>query len=106
MSRRNNLSTPMDGQIKLKCPYKHELGAILVVPRNSIGRQTFHRLGSVMSAPQITELPDGELQLPPPEPLDVRGTAEPGLPVSAECGWCGMPSCGVYLCYLHHFAPS
>ncbi|MDT5050516.1 MAG: hypothetical protein QOJ56_2992 [Mycobacterium sp.] len=36
MSRRNNLSEPFYGQIKLKCPYKHELGAILVQPRRPV----------------------------------------------------------------------
>jgi hypothetical protein len=90
MSRRNNLSEPIDGQIKLKCPYKHELAAILVRPRHSVGRQTFHRLGAVMSAPKITKLPNDELELPPPEPVDVVGIVEPGLPVVAECQRCSQ----------------
>lgn len=87
---RHSLSEPMDGQIKLECPYKHELGAILVRPRHSVGRQTLHRLGAVMRAPKITKLPNDELVLPPPLDVDVIGTVEPGVPVEAECSRCGQ----------------
>jgi hypothetical protein len=87
---RHSLSDPIEGQIKLKCPYKHELGGILVRPRHSVGRQTLHRLGAMMSAPKITELANDQLQLPPPQPVDVVGIVEPGLPVVADCQRCGQ----------------
>jgi hypothetical protein len=39
---RHSLSEPYEGQIKLKCPHGHELGAIMVKPRRPIAgrRQT------------------------------------------------------------------
>lgn len=91
MSRRNNVSEPFYGQITLKCPYKHELGAILVQPRRPTRRpQTFYRLDTVLSAPHIAKGPDGELELPGPEDVPLKGTLEQGLPVSAECERCGQ----------------
>jgi hypothetical protein len=80
----SRLSEPMDGQIKLKCPRKHELGAILVRPRRPAGQiQTFHRLAAVLKEPKVTVVKrqsDGELelQLPPPE------TVQCGLQVFAS----------------------
>jgi hypothetical protein len=90
MSRRN-LSEPMYGQIELKCPHKHELGAILVQPRRRppTGPQTLHRLSAVMKAPKITRRPDGELEMPEPDNLGDLPMMQWGAPVSDKCGVCG-----------------
>jgi hypothetical protein len=61
MSRRNNVTEPAYGQIKLKCPRGHEVGAILVQPRRPIGgRKALYRLGAVLKAPEIEELESPE----------------------------------------------
>jgi hypothetical protein len=77
MSRRNNLSEPAYGQIKLKCPYKHDLGAILVNPgrldplQRPTRRQTFHRIAAALPAPELTEHPDGKIEMQPEPPVDI-----------------------------------
>ena len=90
MSRRSNVSDSFYGQIKMKCPYKHELGAILVQPRRPVRPQTFKRLSAVLSAPDFPKGPDGELQVPEPEVFETEGPIERGMPVSAECDRCGQ----------------
>jgi hypothetical protein len=95
MSRQHNLTEPHYGQIKLKCPYKHKVGVILVQPRRPVGRQSFHRLGDVLKEPEMIPVDpsekDGELKLAEPEPpVDIEGVVERGRPVSAECQRCGQ----------------
>jgi hypothetical protein len=78
MSRRHNATTPLYGQIKLKCPYKHELGAILVQPRRPAGQQMFYRIAKAISAPDTPE--NCEMTFDP---------IEPGMPVIDRCQRCG-----------------
>lgn len=89
MSRRNNVTDPADGQIKLKCPRGHDAGAILVVgPRRPIGGpKTLYRLRDVLKAPKIEERPDGKLESV--ENFVHEGRMEWGKTVEAECEKCG-----------------
>jgi hypothetical protein len=83
MSRRNNVTDPVYGQIKLKCPRGHEAGVILVQPRRPIrGRQALYRLGAVLKAPKIES---------PEENIVHEGRMEWGRTVGADCEICGRP---------------
>ena len=77
------------GQIRLKCPHQHELGAIMVDPRRPIhGRkQIFRRLDDAMKAPKILQRLDDEELEPPPKTVKWV-SLEPGLPLRAICGKC------------------
>lgn len=83
-------SEPLYGLIKLKCPRKHELGAIMVQPRKPMPGQTqrLRRLDGVIKPPKITRGSDGEFELPEPETLSGGGSVPPGLPIRATCREC------------------
>lgn len=95
MSRQHNLTEPSYGQIKLKCPYKHKLGVILVQPRRPGGRrQTFYLIGDLLKEPKMIPVDpsdkDGELRAAEPElSVEYEGVKQ-GNPVSVECKWCGQ----------------
>jgi hypothetical protein len=64
MSRKNNMSEPAYGQIKLKCPRGHEVGVILVDQRRPIGSWTaLFRLGAVLKAPELEERPGRQARI-------------------------------------------
>jgi hypothetical protein len=91
MSRRNNVTEPAYGQIKMECPRGHEAGVILVQPRRPIGGlKTLYRLGSVLKAPEIAERPGGKLESAE-ENIVHEGRMEWGRTVEAECRICGRP---------------
>ena len=91
MSRRHNLSYPYYGQIKLKCPRGHPVGAIHVQPRRPAPGQiqSFRKLSAVLRAPEIEELPGGKLESV--ETSDYEGRMERGKTVEANCEICGRP---------------
>lgn len=84
MSRRRRESEivePIDGQIRLKCPHGHRVGAVLLSPRRPVG-------------PQALYLLDAELR---------RGTdsvssqrLQPGLPLRVICHNCRLQQTGRY----------
>lgn len=91
MSRRNNPTEPLYGQIKLKCPRRHDVGAILVVRRHPIDRQTaLYRLAAALKAPEIEERPGGRLESPS-ENFVHEGRMEWGKTVEANCKICRRP---------------
>ncbi|HEX4391255.1 MAG TPA: hypothetical protein VH084_06895 [Mycobacterium sp.] len=89
------MSEPVYGQIKLKCPYKHELDVIFVNPRHPVRKQTFDRVADVIKEPEMVPVNPGDKngELKPVEAelrFDTLGVVEQGQPVSAECQRCGQ----------------
>ncbi len=74
MSRRHNSSESLYGQLRLRCPHDHELGALLVQPRTN--PNMFQQLDRVMR--------EDEASLPSAKRV------QPQKPLIAECQACGV----------------